>query len=143
MEKILPDTQRLVSLRDEGMTHKQIADWLEAKQGIKVSVNTVSSALSRAGLTKVRPRYENHLPWTVQSRHATHYAARMLRLMGRRDFGGVLTDAETKRLDSWLAKLEGEHAVVVYLPDSDEGFYYVDGEPNEDGIPVMRTPAGR
>lgn len=138
MQKILPDLQRIITLREEGKTYQQIADWLEEKHGVKVSAGSIGSALSRGGVTKARPRYKDHLPWTVAREHTTHYAARMLRLMGRRDDGGELTEEELDRLNSWLAKLKKEHAVVVYVPDTEEGFYYVDGEPNRKGIPILK-----
>jgi hypothetical protein len=138
MEKLLPDVQRLQSLRDRGMTYKQIASWIEEKEGVKVSPASVGAALSRAGVTKARPRYERHLPWVVHTDHIKHYAARMLRLLGRRDAGLPMSEIDTQRLDAWLSKLREEHALVVYVPDSEEGFYYVDGDWPRDGIPIVK-----
>lgn len=138
MEKLLPDNQRLQSLRDEGMTYKQIAAWIEQKTGNKVSPATVGAALSRAGLTKERPRYENHLPWVVRKEHVSHYAARMLRLLGRRDSGLPLSEVDTQRLDAWLKMMKEAHAVVAYVPDSEEGFYYIDGDWPRNGIPIQK-----
>lgn len=140
MEKLLPDTQRLVALREEGLTYKQIAAWVEQHTGEKVSPASVGAALSRAGKTRGIPRYEQHLPWVVRQEHATHYAARMLRLLGRRDQGLPVGEDWEKRLDAWLDQLRGEHAVVTYVPDSVDGFYYVDGDWPADGIPIVRPP---
>lgn len=138
MEKLLPDTQRLQSLRDEGMTYKQIATWVREKTGVEVSPASVGAALSRAGKTKSRPRYEQHLPWVVHKEHVKHYAARMLRLLGRRDNGLPLSELDVQRLESWLASLKEAHAVVAYVPDSVEGFHYVDGDWPSSGIPIVQ-----
>lgn len=138
MEKVLPDTQRLQALRKEGMTYKQIAAWVEEKTGAHVSPTSIGAALSRAGKTNARPRYEDHLPWVVRQDHIRHYAARMLRLLGRRDAGLPLSEADDQRLDSWLGKLKAEHALVVYVADSEEGFYYVDGDWPANNIPIVR-----
>ena len=134
----MPDVQRLESLRQQGMSYKQIAEWVEEKTGQKVAPTSVGAALSRAGKTKQRNRYEKHLPWVVHAEHVQHYAARMLRLLGRRDNGLPLSDLDIQRLDAWLRDLKDEHAVVVYEPDSPDGFYYVDGDWPADGIPIIR-----
>lgn len=134
---VLPDAQRLEALRREGLTYKQIAEWVERKTGQRISPASVGAALSRAGKTKVRPRYDKHLPWVVHAQHMHHYAARMLRVMGRRDSGLHVSAEDLRRLDSWLSSLEEAQAVVAYVPDSDEGFYYVDGRPTKDGIPIL------
>ena len=138
MEKKLPDLMRLRALRAQGKTYKQIALWVEAKTGERVSPASVGAALSRAGVTKARPRYEQHLPWVVHTDHIKHYAARMLRLLGRRDNGLPMSEENTKRLDSWLARLRQEGLIVAYLPDSEAGFHYVSGEWPQDGIPIVR-----
>ena len=60
------------------------------------------------------------------------------RLLGRRR-KGISNSAESDaRLDSWLAQLEKAGAVVVYAPDTDDGFFYIPGVPDIEGIPVMR-----
>lgn len=140
MDKLLPDTQRLVSLRKRGMTYKQIAQWLLDNEGVEVSPTSIGSALSRAGVSNGRARYAEHLPWTVHAEHIQHYAARMLRLLGRRDSGLQISEADNARLDSWLERLRDEHAIVAYAPEQypDDGFVYVDGDFPKDGIPILR-----
>lgn len=133
--KLLPDTQRLVTLREQGLTHQQIAEWVELNTGVKVSAGSVASALSRAGKTKP-VRYEKHLPWRVKEKHAMAYQASMLRVMGRRDAGQPISVENARALDSWLRRLTESHAVVAYVPESEEGFFYVDGDP-VDGVPIL------
>lgn len=121
---------------ERGMTHAQIAQAVFQQTGYPVATKTVSAALSRANATSPAKRYPQELPWTVREEHQTHYAARMLRLLGRRN-SGVQNSAEAEqRLDSWLAKLAHSEAVVIYVPETASGFFYVQGEPDVPGIPV-------
>lgn len=120
-----------------GMTHQEIADAVSEATGHRVKRSTVSAALLRAGLSQPAKKYPNEIPWTVKKEHLTHYAARMLRLLGRRN-AGVQNSAEMdQRLDSWLDQLRQTHSVVTYVPNTDEGFFYVDGEPNAQGVPII------
>lgn len=138
MRKLLPDIQRLIELREEGMTYKQIAQWVEEKTHTSVSPASVGSALSRAGKTAPANRYENHLPWVVRVQHVGAYPARMLRALGRRHAGLPLSELDNQRLDSWLNQMREAHALVAYAPDTEEGFHYVDGDWPEDDIPIVR-----
>lgn len=123
------------------MTHKQIAEWVRVQTGVPVATSTVSVALQRAGFAEPAKKYEKHLPWQIHSVHSHHYAARMLRVMARRDSGQQVAEANLQRLDSWLGTLKNMHAVVAYVPESEEGFFYVDGDP-VDGVPIL-PPAER
>lgn len=139
MKPLLPDIQRLEELRSRGLNYQEIADWIEKHQGVRVSRMSIASAFSRAGRSTPRPRYEKHLPFKVKAEHGQHYAAKMLRLMGRRDSGLPLTAEQEKRLDSWLNQLHATHSVVAYAPETEEGFHYVDGDFNGDGIPLYSS----
>jgi hypothetical protein len=125
---------------EEGLTHQQIAERVFTTTGNPVSRSTVSAALHRAGISSTTTRYREELPWRVKMDHITEYPARMLRLLGRRRSGGSLNEDEDKRLDSWLAHLDAEHAVVAYDPTSQYGFYYVERDDNVDlpGLPIRR-----
>jgi hypothetical protein len=123
---------------DAGMTHREIAEEVSRRTGMSVSRSSVSAALFRAGEASNAKRYVEEIPWTVKEEHQTHYAARMLRLLGRRR-KGIQNSAESDaRLDAWLRQLEKADAVVIYVPDTEDGFFYVRGEPDIEGIPVMR-----
>lgn len=116
---------------ERGLTHQQIADLITKETGVPIARSTVSAALSRAGLTD-RVRYDEVIPWKpIKAIHNRHYALAMLRLEARRQGGLTLTEEQTKRLESWKAKLEEENALVVYLPDTEDGFYYVKRKPSE------------
>lgn len=120
------------------MTHQQIADLITRETGYPVGRSTVSAALHRAGAAERAKKYVDEIPWRVKEEHQTHYAPRMLRLLGRRRQGITNSAEMDARLDAWLKQLESAGAVVVYVPDTDEGFFYVKGEPDVEGIPIKR-----
>lgn len=122
----------------QGLTHKQIAEVLSRQTGFPVSRSTVSAALHRAKATNPAKKYPEEIPWTVKEDHQTHYAARMLRLLGRRRQGIANSAESDKRLDAWLKQLKDNGAVVTYVPDTPEGFYYTPGEPGKNGIPIVQ-----
>jgi hypothetical protein len=123
---------------DRGMTHQQIAEEVSRRTGYNVSRSSVSAALFRAGEASNAKKYVDEIPWTVKEEHQTHYAARMLRLLGRRRQGIANSAESDARLDSWLRQLEKSGAVVTYVPDTADGFFYVQGVPDKEGIPVAR-----
>lgn len=136
--RILPPASRLRQLVAQGMTHQQIADLITRETGHPVGRSTVSAALHRAGEAQLAKRYPDEIPWRVREEHQSHYAARMLRLLGRRRKGIVNSAEMDARLDSWLGQLADAGAVVTYVPDTEDGFFYVKGAPDTEGIPVVR-----
>lgn len=135
--RILPPASELRQLVAQGMTHKEVAEHLSRQLGYPVSRSTVSSALHRSGDAARSKKYQQEIPWTVKEEHATAYPARMLRLLGRRRAGLGNSTEQDKRLDSWLAKLREAGAVVVYFPDTQDGFFIVEGSPDHPEIPVQ------
>lgn len=136
--RILPPVSDLRHMVERGMTHQEIADLVSRDTGYPVSRSTISSALHRAGSASSAKKYPEEIPWRVKEQHQTHYAARMLRVLGRRR-AGIRNSAEMdSRLDAWLEQLRDAGAVVAYVPETVEGFFYVTGKPDNDkGIPVM------
>lgn len=123
---------------DSGMTHKEIAETVSNATGHTVKRSTVSAAIHRAGLASPAKKYTEEIPWVVKEEHQTHYAARMLRLLGRRRAGIRNSLEMDQRLESWLKQLRDAHAVVTYLPNTAEGFFYIDGDWPKNGVPVIR-----
>lgn len=137
--QILPSTQELIKLVEQGWTHQQIADWVHETTGEPVTRGSVSVALSRAGYADQKHRYVEEIPWRLSGKDLKHYAVRMLRLLGRRRAGDELSADDTKRLDSWLAKLAEEKAVVAYAIDEVPHIIYVPREPGDPkDIPIRR-----
>lgn len=138
----LPDIGTLLHwIEDEGLTHEQIAQRIYVDTGVHVSRGSISAALSRAGKTADKLRYEDTVPWRVREIHLREYPVRMLRALGRRRAGLPMSDNDNQRLDNWLAHLERENAVVAYDPDNEQqGFHYIDPSPGDgdDGVPIHR-----
>lgn len=131
--RILPSDSILAKWREEGLTYRQICDRVYEQTGERVNPPTIGAALSRAGLTD-RVRYDDALPWDhIRIEHNNHYAAVMLRVWARRKRNLPLTNEQEARLESWLARLKDENAIVVYRPDSPDGFYYVPRKKGERG----------
>lgn len=123
--RLIPDRTELRRLVASGKTHAQIADLVYERTGHRVTRGAVSAAISRANLSSPANRYKDHLPWKVRVEHSKHYAARMLRLLGRRDGGEQLAEGDEARLNAWLDKVNEENVVVAYASGTDEGFFYV------------------
>lgn len=139
--RVVPDATELRRLTAAGLTHQDIADRVYETTGQPVTRGAISSAISRAGLSAPGKRYDRTVPWRVKIQHSKHYAARMLRLLGRRLDGQELHESDAARLDSWLAKLDAENSIVVYCPETEDGFHYMDPPAGweSDGVPILRT----
>lgn len=137
--RILPSQKELEKMLSSGMTHAEIAQAVSRDTGHPVRRSTVSAAIHRAGLSGAAKRYTEEIPWTVKEEHLTHYAARMLRTLGRRRAGIQNSSDMDARLDAWLKLLKDNHCVVVYVPETDKGFFYIDGEPDLPDVPIMET----
>jgi len=136
---LVPDKTTLRRWKREGLTQQEMVDRHFAETGIQVSRASIAAAMVRYGLAGTKPRYYGTIPWHVKGEHLTHYAVRMLRLLGRRKAGGDLNNLEALRLDSWLEMLDREHAVVGYDPDSEDGFYYIDAKYRDSKDAPIRT----
>lgn len=136
--KVLPDLSDLRRLQARGLTHQEIADEVTRITGYPVARSTITAAFRRAGLSEASKKNGVEVPWVVRETHSRKYPVQMLRLLGRRRRGESITDSDSSRLDKWLGDLEAAGAVVVYDPDTTDGFWYYAGEPDVPGVPVMK-----
>jgi hypothetical protein len=138
--RILPSEAILLAWVTEGLKHHEMAVRVYEQTGHSVARSTISAALSRAGLTN-RIRYKEDIPWKrIKEEHNHHYAVEMLRLWARTKQGDpTMSENRQKRLESWLDTLEDMNAVVAYVDNSPDGFYYVLREPR-DGLGYIRLP---
>lgn len=137
--RYLPSDSTLAKWREEGLTAPQIRERIMEREGVDVALGSVYSALSRAGLTDL-VRYSDFIPWTpIRTDHTGHYALAMLRLAARRDAGEKLSTERSKKLDAWVERLRQENAVVAYVHDSPDGFYYCPARPGID-VGLIRIP---
>jgi hypothetical protein len=135
---IMPPPKELEEMRARGMTQRQIAEEVERRTGHRVTRNAVTMALKRAGLSGNVRRYEDLVPWRVRDAHSRDYALTMLRAEARRRRGIEMSEDLAQRLGSWKAKLTERDVVVVYEPDTEEGFWYRPRRPGDDDL--IRKP---
>lgn len=137
--RIVPDNNTLARWVEEGLTHEQIAQRILEETGENVARSTVSVALHRAGLTDNRASFKEEIPWRLRGKDLKAYPIRMLRLLGKRRQGLELNEDENRRLDSWLATMDAENAVVAWDPDSTPSIFYTDRQPEDPtDIPIHR-----
>lgn len=138
--RLIPDKSTLEHwVRDEHLTHAQIAQRIYATTGHMVARSSVSSALSKHGLTNPTPRYNEEVPWRVANEHLKEYPVRMLRTLGRKRAGLELPDGDEERLASWLDRLRQDDFVVAYDPEG--GFVYTAREAGDPvDIPIRVRP---
>lgn len=136
---LVPDKTQMQRYLRRRLTQQQIADAWEADSGLRASRSAIAMAISRYGLqsNKPRPRYEDTLPWRVSQEHQNNFNAKMLRLESRRRRGDKLDAADASQLDHWKLKLERREAVVAYVCDTPEGFFWVRRRPS-DGDNLIR-----
>ena len=141
---VLPAKEELIQMRDQDMTHQDIADEAYRRTGERVTRNAVTMALRRAGITGTVRRYTDLIPWRVRTIHEHSYHLAMLRFEARRRRELGLTKEQERRLDGWLGRLASASAVapegwvVFYKPDSPDGFYLVPREDEDEDI--IRQP---
>lgn len=71
-------------------------------------------------VTRPTPRV-TRAPWVIRREHQQDEAARMLRLLAKREAGTLPAD-RVRSLDRWLDRMAADDLVVCYHPDS--GFTY-------------------
>jgi hypothetical protein len=135
-----PDKTWLRHHARAGMTQVQMVAAWEKESGVRVSRSAIAMAMHRHGVeaAKPRPRYEDTLPWHVLDEHKYNSQARLLRLEGRRRKGGKLNDKELHWLTTWRRELEAHNAVIMYDPDTEDGFHWVTRQASDDDI--VRRP---
>ncbi|AFO10894.1 immunity repressor [Streptomyces phage phiELB20] len=131
--KIVDETE-VIRWFEEGRTYA----WMIAEYKRKYGIDTVPSMWGnfrrRRGLDRRIVRDDDLIPWFVKEEHRWAYPLAMLRAEARRRAGKELTETDTSRLASWLDMLKDENAVVHYDPETDEGFFYIPRQPEDDDI---------
>ena len=122
----LPSIPTLLKWRDEGLTHKQMAERVSQMEGVTVGRSAISAALTRAGETD-KLRYDDWVPWSVSDKHNGAYPVTMLRAMARYLRTGK-SDNLTGYSRSYLHQLRRGNVVIAYHPDT--GFWIV---PRQEG----------
>lgn len=133
----LPPRQELEKWLDEGLSHADIVQRIKDTTGEEVTLSTVSSGLSRMGLTD-RIRYDDFIPWgRISVDHNTAYQLQMLRIGARISKGLEVNDKARARYERWVAELDEKNLCVHYDYDSVDGFMYV---ARREGDGLVRQP---
>lgn len=138
--KTLPDGE-VRRLLKAGRGPTEIVNALR-EQGIDVTPNAITMWARRHDIAPRTRRYDTLLPWTLNPRHKHLYAAKMLRLEGRRRAGAVLLEPQMRQLETWRRRMDEAApggVVVHYLPDSVDGFVYTPRRPGID-TDLIRVP---
>lgn len=126
----LPDSETLRS-HVGTLTNRQIATLYGS------TPEAVRLALAKLGVVNGPGRndHSKYVPWRVKASHARHTFLRYLRAASRREQGIPMTETESRRLDEWIAFMEGENPYHVplsvhYSQNDPEGFWL---EPRREG----------
>lgn len=132
------DEQELVRWFEEGRTYAWMQQQYKEKYGLDVVSSFFGNFRRRRGLPRRINRDDELIPWFVKREHRSAYPLLMLRAEARRRAGFEMRAADQRQVPKWLAMLEENNAVVHYDPDTEEGFFYVPREPQDDDI--IRRP---
>ncbi|WP_438470804.1 hypothetical protein [Streptomyces asiaticus] len=135
----IQDEAEVIRWFEEGKTYQWMVDEYWRKYGIKTVPSMWGNFRRRKGLERRIVRDDDLIPWEVREEHRWKYAVMMLRVVARQRAGHELTETDKVRLESWLAMLEEEDAVVHYDPDTEDGFFYVPRQEGDDDI-IHRPP---
>ncbi|MFD7162766.1 hypothetical protein [Streptomyces violascens] len=145
MQKVLPDVNTLIRMKEQGLTDDQIG----AQYG--VVAQAVNKALTYAGYytqAVSREVIEKAIPWTIKrteaaGSHHNSYLGKAVMAYLRVAMGDE-TAKDTHRLAAkrLRARLLRDEKVIDYDPQSKDGFELVDREAR-DGDLIFRWPADR
>lgn len=136
-QQLVPGKEVLRRYAQAGLTQRQMVEAWERESNIRVSRSAMGMALARyeiVGNRRRRARYEDMIPWTVKNEHQKSYDLWMLRLEARRRRGEEIDAGQLSRLNSWRLDLIEESAVIVYDPDTEQGFFWVPRVEGDDDI---------
>ncbi len=134
----IQDEQEVIRWFREGRTYRWMCEEYERKYNISMTQSAFSNFRRRRGLDRRITRDDELIPWEVMQEHRWAYPLMMLRFEARRRTGAPISETDERRLDAWLLELKDLHGVVLYDPDTPDGFYIVAREEGDDDI--IRRP---
>ncbi|UFD97967.1 transcriptional repressor [Streptomyces phage Pablito] len=140
----IQDEGEVIRWFEEGKTYAWMIDKYKEKYGIDTVPSMWGNFRRRRGLDRRIARDDDLIPWEVKEEHRWLYPVAMLRVEARRRQGFPLTETDEARLESWKETLAEEKAVVHYDPDTEDGFFYVPREAEDDDLihrPKQKTTA--
>lgn len=121
----LPSDDVLRKHVEDGMTTADIATKYD------VSHEAVRQVRQRAGVpaARQRPTHAHYIPWgPLRGDHVGHLLVRRLRSYSKREQGRELSASDARRLDEWLAYMDGANPLGVplsvwYERTDEQGFW--------------------
>ncbi|MFD7738070.1 hypothetical protein [Kitasatospora sp. NPDC059800] len=126
-------------LVEDERDYKWMVEKYKEKYNIVTTVSMWASFRHRNNLPRKISRDKELIPWEVKEEHRWAYPVVMLRFEGRLREGREISDYDKSRLASWKQMLEDDQLVVHYVPNTDDGFFYVPREARDEGL--IRRPA--
>ena len=129
---------------EEGRTYRWMAEEHLRKYDVKVSPEAFSALRRRLGLERRNQRDDSLIPWDVKIDHRWDFILSMLRAEGRVRAGQELTGRMVQKHASFMARLRDENLVVYYDPETEQGFFLIPREEQDEDIvrqppPELRT----
>lgn len=125
---------------EEGRTFAWMVEEYERKYNLQVTSSMFTNFRARNGLPRREVRDSSLIPWEVKREHRWKHPLAMLRAEAQVRAGETLNPAGRMALKhaSFMARLRDEDLVVYYDPDTEEGFFLVPREPEDEDI--IRLP---
>lgn len=139
--RLIPDSE-VDQLMRQGLTDREIADFLYKEHNISVTPNAIVAWRRRHGKKPKRPRYNDLLPWRVREEHIYDYIPRLLRFEARMRQGLPVAPKDQANVRLFKQKLDGAFpggGVVHYDPDTEQGWWVVERRPGID-TDLIRNP---
>lgn len=140
----IQDEGEVIRWFEEGRTYQWMIEKYREKYGIETVPSMWGNFRRRRGLDRRIVRDDDLIPWMVKEEHRWAYPLVMLRTEARQRAGKQVTKADQGRLETWKKMLEEENAVVHYDPETEEGFFYIPRQPEDDDLihrPKEKTTA--
>ncbi|MET8111167.1 hypothetical protein [Streptomyces prasinus] len=134
----IQDEQEVIRWFEEGRTYQWMIDEYKRKYHIDTVASMWGNFRRRRGLDRRIVRNDELIPWFVKEEHRWAYPLAMLRAEARRREDKA-TEDDLTRLAAWKKMIEENNVVVHYDPDTEDGFFYIPREPQDDDL--IRRPA--
>ncbi|MGW0861310.1 hypothetical protein [Streptomyces sp. NPDC002611] len=135
--------QEVIRWFEEGKTYQWMVDEYKRKYDIDTKPSMWGNFRKRRGLDARIIRDAELIPWKIKTEHQWKYPVAMLRLVARVKAGYSITDDEAARLASWKEMLAEENAVVHYDPETEDGFFYVPRQKEDDEYIHVPEPTAK
>lgn len=129
----LPPEDVLREHVEAGMSDKQIGErYGTTDEAVRIARKEATPPIERG---TNRTNHSRYIPWRVRADHVSDVIARRLRAYSKKQQGKPLTPTEGRRLEQWVAFMEGDNKhglklAVHYDRNDPDGFWL---EPWQDG----------